>query len=68
MEGTGKVAEFARPYFDNLRTFVKDNQQPLTVAAVAFTIGAIATAIITSVFCRSTNTSPPETSSTTATP
>jgi hypothetical protein len=50
-----KVAEFVKPHFENIKTFAQENKQSIIIAAVAFTFGAIATAIITNVFCRGTN-------------
>jgi hypothetical protein len=64
-ESATKVAEFVKPHFENIKTFAQENQQSIVIAAAAFTIGAIATAVITNVFCRGTNTTP-ATSSTTA--
>lgn len=60
-----KVAEFVKPHFENLKTFAQENRQSIIIATVAFTVGAIATAVITNVFCRGTDTTPPETSGTT---
>ncbi len=65
IEGAQKVAEFIKPHFENLKTFAQENKQSLFVATVACTFGAIATAIITNVFCRGTDTTPPATSATT---
>ena len=59
-----KIAEFVKPYFERLKTFAQENQQPLIIAAVAFTLGAILTAI----FCRGTGTTPVSTSAGTPAP
>lgn len=47
-----KVAQFVRPYFEQLKNFAQNNQQPIIIASIAFAIGAVLTAIINSVFCR----------------
>jgi phage-related protein len=60
-ESAEKVAEFVKPYFENLKTFCQENKESILVAAIAFTLGAIAYAIINQVFCRGTNTPPPAT-------
>ena len=63
-ESAKKVAEFVKPHFENLKTFVQENKQSIIIATVAFAVGAILTAIITQVFCK--GTSNPVTTSTTA--
>ncbi|MBS0605249.1 MAG: hypothetical protein JSS60_09485 [Verrucomicrobia bacterium] len=60
-ETVSKVAEFVKPHFESLKTFAQENRQSIIIAAVAFAVGAVATAIITNVFCRGTNTTPPVT-------
>lgn len=65
-ESVQKVAEFVKPHFENLKTFAQENKQSIIIAAVAFAIGAIATAIISQVFCRGTGTGPTTTTSTTS--
>lgn len=61
-EGAKKVADFVKPYFENVSTFARDNENsPFIFAAIGCTIGAILTAIITNVFCRSTDPSTPPT-------
>ena len=66
VEGTAKVAEFVKPHFQNLRTFAQENKQSILIAAVAFAVGAVATAVVTNVFCRGTNTPVTTAASTTA--
>lgn len=60
-----KVAEFARPYFENLKTFAQENKQSLLIAGVAFAVGSLLSAIIANVFCRGTNTTSPAGTTTT---
>lgn len=59
-----KVMEIAKPYFEQIKTFARENQQSLLVAAVAFAIGA-ATVALANAFCRATDTD--QTTTTTAT-
>jgi len=59
-ETAAKVAEFVRPQFEQLSTFARANQDSLIIGGIAFAIGAIATAILTNVFYRGTNTTPAE--------
>ncbi|GEM_PF-6520936 len=49
-----KVMQFVRPHFEQLRTFVQENQQSIFIASVAFAVGAVLTAIINHVFCSNT--------------
>ena len=65
-EGVEKVAEFVKPYFENLKTFAQENRDSILIAAIAFTIGVIGTAITTQFFCNGTNTPPPGTSTSSA--
>lgn len=58
-EGAGKVAEFVKPHFENLKTFAQENKESIFVAAIALVIGAIGTAIMSQVFYRGTDTTPP---------
>jgi hypothetical protein len=51
-----KVAEYAKTQFENFKTFAQENRRPAIVAAIAFILGAIVTAIITNLFCKATNT------------
>ncbi len=53
-ETAGKVAEFVKPHFQNLRTFAQENKQPIIIAAIAFAVGAILTTIVNNVFCSHT--------------
>lgn len=65
-ETTRKIAEFIKPHFENLKTFAQENKQSIIIASVAFAIGAIATAIITQVFCRGTGSEVTTSSSSTS--
>jgi hypothetical protein len=65
-DGVRKSAEFIKPHFEHLKTFAQENKQSIIIASIAFAIGAVATAIITQVFCRGTGTGVTTTSSTTA--
>ena len=65
-ESVQKVAEFIKPHFENLKTFSQENKQSIIIASIAFAIGAVATAIITQVFCRGTGNAVTTTSSTSA--
>ena len=58
IEGARKVAEVVKPHFESLKTFARDNKQSILITAIAFTVGAIATAIMTHLFCRGTGTTP----------
>jgi len=53
-ETASKVAEFVKPHFEHVKTFAQENRQSLIIAGFAFAVGAIATAIVTNVFCRGT--------------
>ena len=64
VETTKKVADFVRPQFENIRTWAQENRQSILVAAVAFTVGAIGTAIAYNVFARGADV-PASTSATT---
>ena len=66
IEGAQKIAEFVKPHFEHLKTFAQENKQSLIIAGVAFTIGAIVTAVITNVFNRGTETTPTAPTGTTA--
>jgi hypothetical protein len=59
-----KVADFAKPHFENLKTFAQQNRESLVIGTIGVAIGAVVTAIIAQVFCRGTGT--PVTGSTTA--
>jgi hypothetical protein len=61
-----KVSDFVKPHFENLKTFVQQNKESIIIASIAFAVGAIATAIVTQVFCRGTGNSG-STSATTST-
>lgn len=63
-EIAAKVAEFIKPHFEHLKTFAQENKQSIIIAAIAFAIGAVLTAVITNVFCRGTGTPPPASSTT----
>ncbi len=65
-ESARKVGEFVKPHFENLKTFAQENKQSIVIAAIAFAIGAIGTAILTQVFCRGTVTGATTSSSATA--
>ena len=52
-ETASKVAEFVKPHFERLKTFAQENRQPIIIAAVAFAVGAIVTAVVNNVLCRS---------------
>lgn len=67
-EGVEKVAEFVKPHFENIKTFAQENRDSVLIAAIAFTIGVIGTAITTQLFCNGTNTPPGTSTSSTATP
>lgn len=54
----GKVAEFVKPHFQNLKTFAQENKQPIIIAAIALAVGAILTTIVTNVFCSRTSQTP----------
>ena len=58
MDGARKVADFIRPFFESVKQFYQENQDSIIVATIAFTVGAILTAIISNVFCKGTNTAP----------
>ncbi len=62
-----KVAEFARPYFEQLRTFARENKQPIIVATIAFAVGAVVTAVINQLFCKATDAQPTTTTATAST-
>src|SRR5690349_6838521 len=49
-----KVAQFVKPHFEQLRTFVQENQQSILIASIAFAVGAVLTVIINNVFCSNT--------------
>ena len=66
-DGVKKIAEFVKPHFEHLKTFAQENKQSIIVAAVAFTVGAVLTAIITQVFCRGSNASGATTTTSSAT-
>lgn len=51
-----KAAEYVQPHFENLKTFVSENRGPILLVTAAAAIGAIAYAVINSIFCRGTNT------------
>ena len=53
-EMAAKVAQFVKPYFEQLRTFAQENRQSIIIASIAFAIGAVLTTIINNVFCSST--------------
>jgi hypothetical protein len=53
-ETMSKVAEFARPHFESLRTLAQENHVPILIATVAFGLGAAVSAFITTVFCNRT--------------
>jgi hypothetical protein len=38
-ERAAKIAEFVKPHFEHLKTFVHENKQPLTIAGVAVAAG-----------------------------
>jgi ABC-type transporter Mla subunit MlaD len=50
-ETMSKVAEFARPYFESLRTLAQEHHVPILIATIAFGVGAAVSAFITTVFC-----------------
>ena len=52
-ETAAKVAEFVKPHFERLKTFAQENKQSIMIAAIGFAIGAVVTAIVNNVFCRS---------------
>jgi hypothetical protein len=51
-----KAADFAKPHFQNLKTFAQENRQPIIISAVAFAVGVVTAIIMSKVFCRGTNT------------
>ncbi len=57
-EIAAKVAEFVKPHFEHLKSFAQENKQSIVIAAVAFAVGAVLTAVIANVFCRGTHTPP----------
>jgi len=65
-----KAADVAKPYFDKMKEFVSENRGPIILVVAALAIGAIAYAIINSVFCSNTAAeqppAPPATPSTVA--
>ena len=64
-----KAAEVAKPHFDKMREFVSENRGPIILVVGVLAIGAIAYAIINSVFCSNTPAdpaAPPATPSTVA--
>lgn len=62
-EGAHKVAEFVRPYFENLKSFAQENSQAIFIFSLGAMVGAFALHMINSIFCRGTNR-PPETTTT----
>lgn len=52
-----KVAEFVKPHFENLKTFVHENKHNIILATVGFAVGAILATIIANVFCKETGAS-----------
>lgn len=59
-----KVADFAKPHFNNLKAWAQQNKESLLIAGIAFAVGAILTAITYSLFCQ--GTTPPTSSGTSA--
>ncbi|MGC1878179.1 MAG: hypothetical protein WA347_01325 [Rhabdochlamydiaceae bacterium] len=55
-ETTRKAADFAKPHFQNLKTFAQENRQSIIISAVAFAVGVATAIIMSKVFCRGTNT------------
>ncbi len=68
VEGASKVAEFVKPHFEHIKTFAQENRQSILIAAIGFTVGAIASAVVTNVFCRGTGANPASTAATSAIP
>lgn len=54
-QGAQKVAEFVRPYFESLKSFVQENKQDIFIFTIGAMIGAFALHVINSVFCRGTH-------------
>ncbi len=52
-----KTIEYAKPHFNNFRTFLSENRGPIIIAAIAAALGATAYAVISSVF--SSKATPP---------
>ena len=55
-ETARKAADFAKPQFENFKTFAQENRQPIIISAVAFAVGVATAIIMSKVFCRGTNT------------
>lgn len=51
-ETATKVAEFVKPHFERLKTFAQENRQSIMIAAIAFAVGAVVTAVVNHVLCR----------------
>lgn len=51
-QGAQKVAEFVRPYFESLKSFVQENKQGIFIFTLGAMLGAFALHVINSVFCR----------------
>ena len=66
MNGAKKAAEVAKPHLENMKTYAQQNKESVLIGAIAFTVGAIASALIYNVFCRGTNTPPPPATTTPA--
>ncbi len=49
-----KVGQFVRPYFEQLRNFVQNNQQMVIIGVIGAAVGGLLVTIINSVFCRQT--------------
>lgn len=61
IEGASKVAEYVKPHFEHIKNFAQENKQSIVIAAIAFTVGAVATSVVNHIFSRGTNPTPPET-------
>jgi hypothetical protein len=58
-EIAAKIAQFVKPHFERLKTFVMENKESVMLAGAACAVGAAIVAVVNHFCCSATTTPPP---------